>query len=390
MGLRWQRRLAWLAVVLLGVGPVAAAGSLAWYVRSGRLRTRIEGRLSQALGGAVQVKGLQVTGWGRYGVARLTLTGSDPSRVPILSAQGGALETGPRLRLRFARATVNLGEQAALAEWRRLLRRVPPGPPVEVSADAVRLEGLPEQASRAVVTCRGNLTLTRERRRAFLHGFLPPGPSGGTAERVSLLVEDTLGGFRLSLAPRPLLLGADRLARLVGWPQGLLPEDLKGEVVLRSDARGAGARAGARLRARGTLPLDRLAQRFGFSGCTGAVALGIDLERKAAEGPGAYRGTVEVTLADGPAQVEALALETFGYVLLGRLSEEAVEEDTWTVEALAFTLRFEGPRLLIEPASTEGPLLSARSRRGSTLRLDRGASTTVEALLQRARLALAP
>jgi len=94
-------------------------------------------------------------------------------------------------------------------------------------------------------------------------------------------------------------------------------------------------------------------------------------------------------LADGPARVDPLALETFRYVLLGRLSEAAVEEgEPWAVDQIAFVVKFEGDRVTVEGAQESRPLLRGRSEGGSALELRSPALSTLEELARRGRLAL--
>jgi len=374
LGLRRQRRLGWLGVLLLGVGPLVAAGLLLYYVRCGGLQANIERDLSQALGGPVRVSGLRMVGWQEYGLARLTLSSPRPGAEPILKAEACVLQTGEGLVLTFSRATVDLSDGDALAHWSRLLRAPAGSASIQVVADAVRLEGAPEELSQADTSIRGGLVLTPSRRLASLRTRLPGD------EHADLVVQSTPGEASLSFKPRPLLLGADRLSALLGWPAALLPPDLTGEVVVTTD--GLGVRT--RLNAQGSLDLAGLTRQLSLPACSGSVTLNVDLECAR----GSAWGTVAVSLADGPARVDPLALETFRYVFLGRLSEVPIDEEPWTVDRIAFVVKFEGDRVTVEGAEEGRPLLRGRSEGGSALELRSPALSTLEELARRGRLAL--
>jgi hypothetical protein len=287
------------------------------------------------------------------------------------------LQTGEHPSLTFSRATVDLTHGDALAHWSRLFRAPAGAASLQVAAEAARLESAPEELPQADCSIRGGIVLTPSRRLASLHGHFA---GGGHAD---LMVQGTPGGITLSLTPTPTLLGRRRLAALLGWPATLLPSDLVGEVVVTADSQGVTTR----LAAEGSIDLAGLAHRLSLPSCSGSVDLNLDLECS----EGAASGTVAVSLADGPARVDPLALETFRYVFLGLLSERAVEEgDTWTVDRIAFVVGFDGDRVTIE-AETEGrPLIAGHSEQGSALELTMPALTTLEDVARRGRLALSP
>ncbi len=374
VGLRWQRRLAWLGVLLFGVGPLVVAGLLLWYVRSGRLSADIERGLSQALGARVEGSGLRVTAPRQYALARLALFSPQPGAAPILKAEDGLLQTGERWQLTFSRATVKVADAGALARWARLLRSPAGSTPIQIVAAAVRVEGGPAELANTDVRLRGGLAFAPDRRQAFLHAI----PEAG--RRMTLLAQSGPHGLALRLSPKPLLLGAERLAALTGWPEALLPPDLTGEITVTEDVQGRRSH----LRGEGHLDLAELSRRLGLPECTGAVALNVNLER----GTGSASGSVTVRLAEGPARVDALALEAFRYILFGQLSAAAVEEDAWTIDTLAFVMRFQGDRVAVEGEREGQPILSARSERGYALELNAPGPSTTEEVARRARLAL--
>ena len=197
---------------------------------------------------------------------------------------------------------------------------------------------------------------------------------------MTLLAESGPHGLALRLSPKPLLVGVERLAALTGWPEALLPPDLTGEIAVTEDVQGRRSH----LQGEGRLDLAELSRRFGLPECSGMVALTIDVERRGSLGS----GSVTVRLAEGPARVDALALEAFRYILFGQLSEAAVEEDAWTIGTLAFVMRFQGDRVAVESEREGQPILSARSERGYALELNAPRPSTTEEVARRSRLAL--
>ncbi len=373
VGLRWQRRLAWLGVLLFGVGPLVVAGLLLWYVRSGALSTRLARSLSADLGVPVRFEGLRVKNFGQYEIEGVTLLAEDGSAA-LLRAEEALLLVRPHPRLVASRATVDLTDGKALGCWGRLLRSSARPGRFEMHFAAVRLEGGPEALAGDDVTLRGGLAFAPDRRQAFLHAI----PEAG--RRMTLLAQTGPHGLALRLSPKPLLLGAERLAALTGWPEALLPADLTGEITVTEDVRGRRSH----LRGEGRLDLAELSRRLGLPECSGRVALTIDVERRGSLGS----GSVTVRLAEGPARVDALALEAFRYILLGQLSAAAVEEDAWTIDTLAFVMRFQGDRVAVEGEREGQPILSARSERGYALELNAPGPSTTEEVARRARLAL--
>lgn len=373
VGLRWQRRLAWLGVFLFGVGPLVVAGLLLWYVRSGALSTRLARSLSADLGLPVRFEGLRVKNFGQYEIERVTLSAEDGSAA-LLRAEEALLLVRPHPRLVASRATVNLTAGKALGCWGRLLRSSARPGRLEMHFAAVRMEGGPEALAGDDVALRGGLAFAPDRRQAFLHAI----PEAG--RRMTLLAQSGPHGLALRLSPKPLLLGAERLAAFTGWPEALLPADLTGEITVTEDVRGRRSH----LRSEGRLDLAELSRRLGLPECSGRVALTIDVERRGSLGS----GSVTVRLAEGPARVDALALEAFRYILFGQLSAAAVEEDVWTIDTLGFVMRFQGDRVAVESEHEGQPILSARSERGYALELNAPGPSTTEEVARRARLAL--
>jgi hypothetical protein len=364
-----------VALLLLGAGPLIAAGILLWYVRSGSLARRVERGLSAELGTPVRIAGLRVRSWSQYALARFSVSAGANEHF-LFKAEDGLLQTEEGWRLSFSRATVNLGEREALSGWARLLRSPSGSRPFQMVAETVRVGGGPPDLGRERLRLRGELNLGRERRRAFLHAIT------STGRPMNLLVQNTPEGFTLSLSPKPLLLGVDRVAGFTGWPRALLPADLTGEVAFTEGTVGFRCR----LQAEGALDLRELARQLDYAECGGLVTLTVNVERSLGTGSASSRGSVAVSLAEGPARVDGLALEAFRYVLFGQLSKTPVEEDVWTVDELAFTVTLEGDRVRI--AGEDGPILRARSQRGNGLELWTPALTTTEELARRSRLAL--
>ncbi len=358
---------------MFGVGPLVVAGLLLWYVRSGALSIRLARSLSADLGLPVRFEGLRVKNFGQYEIERVTLLAEDGS-VSLLRAEETLLLVRPHPRLVASRATVNLTAGKALDCWARLLRSSARPGRLEMHFAAVRVEGGPEALAGDDVALRGGLAFAPDRRQAFLHAI----PEAG--RRMTLLAQTGPHGLALRLSPKPLLLGAERLAALTGWPEALLPPDLTGEITVIEDVQGRRSH----LRGEGRLDLAELSRRLGLPECSGMVALTIDVERRGSLGS----GSVTVRLAGGPARVDALALEAFRYILFGQLSAAAVEEDVWTIDTLGFVMRFQGDRVAVESEREGQPILSARSERGYALELNAPGPSTTEEVARRARLAL--
>ncbi|MCK4300257.1 MAG: hypothetical protein KAX80_12025, partial [Planctomycetes bacterium] len=329
--------------------------------------------LSADLGLPVRFEGLRVKNFGQYEIERVTLLAEDGSAA-LLRAEEALLLVRPHARLVASRATVDLTDGRALGCWGRLLRSSARPGRLEMHFATVRVEGGPEALAGDDVALRGGLAFAPDRRQAFLHAI----PEAG--RRMTLLAQTGPHGLALRLSPKPLLLGAGRLTALTGWPEALLPPDLTGEITVTEDVQGCRSH----LRGEGGLDLAELSRRLGLPECSGRVALTIDVERRGSLGS----GSVTVRLAEGRARVDALALEAFRYILFGQLSAAAVEEDAWTIDTLAFVMRFQGDRVAVESEREGQPILSARSERGYALELNAPGPSTTEEVARRARLAL--
>jgi len=382
LGLRWERRLAWLVLVLFGGGPVVLAATLFWYVRSGRLASAVERELAGVLGAPVKIDGLQVKGWHRYAIARLTLFGGPDGSRPLLRAEEGELATGKALTATFVRATADVGDEAALAAWRQFLERGgaagPPDSSLELLMYGVQLEGGPSGGTglrtAGLAPLQASVTITPDHRRVYLHGRL-------ATQRAKLVVESGEEGTTLSLSP-PFVLGRQRLAQSLGWPPALIPGDLEGHVVF---SEGPGGR-GFRLEADGILDLAQVGRAFKLPGCSGELFLLIDLDLRTGLDARASKGEVLVKLFQTPVLGDALALEVFRYIFFGQLSDRPVEKDFYEVNRIAFTVTLAGDQVTV--TGKNGPLLSGRSLAGYSIELSGPAQATTEELARRVRLAL--
>jgi len=376
VGLRWQRRLGWLGVILFGAGPLVAAGFLVWYVHSGALVARLERNLSDALQVPVHLEGLQVRAWGRYRVARVGFA-EEPGSSPLLSARNVTLVTSPTLRMSCSQVTVELGGREALARWERLLR-TPARAPVQLLIAEVILSGLPTGAAGRNVSLAGELTVGPSRSRAFLYGRTEAG------ERTSFRAGFSAGRFSCALSPEPVLLGRDRLARLTGVPARLLPHDLSGDFAYTDDGQGTRVHFSAK----GTLDLSELARRLQLPEGRGTVDVTFDLVHGLGTEENSYQGSVTVKLAGPEARVDGLALEQLRFILLGELADRAVGHETWTLKELAFQLTCDGDAVTVSGQGTEGAILRAQSDQGFSIELAGSARSSVNELAGRFHLAV--